>query len=122
MKPLATPWRDLAEALVEREVLGEPVLQLDPLDLGPLVAQHAEADGHVGRVAGQVRDTLGDGGDVGVTSGIWSSCLVGSTPAFWHVRAAGRPLRSVYKSITSVKQLQAFGVQSVPEGLDRGTG
>jgi hypothetical protein len=47
------------EALVQREVLGQLVLQLDPLHLGPLVAQHAEADGDVRGVAGQVGDTLG---------------------------------------------------------------
>ena len=55
----------VGQALIEREVLGELVLELNPLDLGPLVAQHAEADGHVSRVAGQISDALGQAVDVG---------------------------------------------------------
>src|ERR1700722_18894565 len=55
----------VGHALVEREVIRQLVLELNPPDLGPLVAQHAEADGHVGRVAGQISDALGEAVDVG---------------------------------------------------------
>ena len=94
----------VVDALVEREVLGEPVLQLDPLHLGPLVAEHAEADGDVGRVAGEVGDALGEGGDVG-------GYVRHVEPPVWSVHSDVRGRRSrrqatafVYKSITSVKQ------------------
>ena len=104
MDPLGHALAHLADALVEREVLGEPVLQLDPLDLDPLVAEHAEADGHVGRVAGEVRDTLGEVGDVGryfrhVEPPVWS----GSLRRSGH-RCRRQATAFVYKSITIVKQ------------------
>ena len=94
----------LVDALVQGEVLGQPVLQLDPVHLGPLVAQHAEADGDICGVAGEVGDTLGEVGDVAryfrhEEPPVWSGSL----------RRSGRRRRRqapafVYKSITNVKQ------------------
>ncbi len=67
---------DVADALVERELLGEALLQLDPLDLGPLIGQDPEADGDVRRVAGEVGDTLREGADVVGHVRHDASCLV----------------------------------------------
>ena len=81
------------EALVDGEVLVQPVLQLDALHLGALVAEHAEADGDVGRIAGQVGDAPRDDGEAGR-----------SRRACWRA-----PLSLVREqSIALVKQLQAL--------------
>ena len=45
--------------------LFEPVLQLDALHLGASVAEHAEADGDVGRIVGEVGDAPRDDGEAG---------------------------------------------------------
>ena len=102
--PLATPWRTSPLALVQREVLGQPVLQLDPLHLGALVAQHAEADGHVGGVAGEVGDALGEGVDV--VGYVGHGCLLSGrfTLTIGTQEPAAEASAFVYKSITFVKQ------------------
>ncbi len=60
---------DVADGLVQREVAGKLVGQIDPVHLKALVTEHAQPDGDVGDVAGQVGDALGHGvhggGDIG---------------------------------------------------------
>ncbi len=52
---------DVADGLVQREITGKLVVQLDPVHLKALVTEHAQSDGDVGDVAGQVDDVLGHG-------------------------------------------------------------
>ncbi len=104
LEPLGDAVAHPVDPLVQRDVLGEAGLQFDPLHLGPLVTQHAEADGDVRRVPGQVRDTLGEDGDVGgyVRHG---SLLSGRfAPRSRSQRPAGQTSAFTYKSITFVKQ------------------
>ena len=123
--PLATPAAHVPDPLVEVdvEVVGEPILELDPLDLGPLVAEHPEADGHIGRVAGEVGDTLGEGGQiVGYVRHLWASCRCPPV-----LESSGGPFRVsafVYKSIPLLNsskhwklESRARGVRSGPDSL-----
>ena len=119
LEALVHPWRTSSMRSSQREVLGQPVLQLDPLYLGPLVAQHAEADGDVCGVAGEVGDALGEGADVGVRSGMGASCLVGFMVTICWPETLQQPLLYVYKSITFVKQLQALRPDFVRATLRR---
>ena len=105
LEPLGHAVAHLVDALVQREILGQPVLQLDPPHLGPLVAQHAEADGNVGGVAGQVGDALGEGADVGGYVGHGRALLSARLTSEDGHAGGGRPTSAyVYKSITFVKQ------------------
>ena len=94
----------------------QPARGLDPLHLRPLVAEHSEADGHVCSIAGEVRDTLGDVGDVG---GYFRHLK----PPVWSVHsdvldagAAGRPLRSCTRVSRLLNSSKHWGCFSCLKG------
>ena len=70
LMPLITSARTLVRRCSKEKSFTSLFLHLDPLHLGPLVAQHAEADGHVGERRGPGRPTPFERAFILVSSGM----------------------------------------------------